>query len=160
VKIEFDRDQFETLIRLLYLGNWMANAYSDESENGEFVELIHYICSQAADNMGLAEYMAQDMEAPESITPETLNEIQYLNELIEEYDDAVFLDKLIYNLADRDMLNKFGEKKIEAMTEEDFFREEAPFVQKYQREFARSGIQNLVVNIEKPAKGKTTKGKR
>lgn len=158
MKIEFDRHQMGTLMRLLYLGNWMANAYSDESENEEFAELIHYICGQAKD-MAFAEFLAQDMEAPKSISSEALEEVENLNKLIEEYDDAVFIDKLIYNLADRDMLNKFGEKKIEAMSDDDFFKEEAPFVQKYQQEFAKNGILNLTVRTEKPEKAKTGKGK-
>ena len=82
-----------------------------------------------------------------------------MNGLVERYDDNAFLDRLIYNLAGKDMLSEYGEKKIEAMSDDQFFKAEGVFVQKYQKEFAKNGIKNLTVNIDKPAKAKTTKKK-
>ena len=88
-----------------------------------------------------------------------IQEDEQLNELIERYDDNVFLDKLIFNLAGKDMLEKHGEKKITAMTDEQFFKEEGSFMQKYQKEFAKNGLKNLMVKIEKPAVKKPAKKK-
>ncbi len=157
MKIEFSQDQFETLLRLLYLGNWMANAYAEDEEgNTEFVELISYICARARD-MGLSDLIGQDKEAG---FLEAFEEVEDLNEIIENYDDSVFLDKLIYNLAGRDMLNKFGEEKLEAMVDEEYFKIEGSYVQKYQEEFARNGIRNLTVKIEKPVKPGTSRSKK
>ena len=158
MKIEFSKDQFETLIKLLHLGNWMANAYNDDAENKEFSELISYIYGFAGD-MGLGEMVEHDKEAGLIFASAELQEDDQLSELIERYDDNVFLDRLIYNLAGKDMLDKYGEKKIRSMTDEQFFKEEGSFVQKYQEEFAKNGIQNLTVKMEKPAAKKPARKK-
>ena len=158
MKIEFSKEQYETLLRLTYLGNWMANAYSEDAENNEFSEVVSYVCGFAKD-MGLEDLVEHDGEAGMSFPSTDLEEDEQLNELIERYDDSVFLDKLIFNLAGKDLLEKYGEKKITAMTDEQFFKEEGSFIQKYQKEFAKNGIKNLTVNIEKPAAKKPAKKK-
>jgi hypothetical protein len=158
VKIEFKKDQFETLLKLIYLGNWMANAYEEDPQNNEFSELVSYICEFAKD-IGLEDMVKCDDETGISLPSGDFEENEHLNELIERYDDAVFLDKLIFNLAGKDMLDKFGEKKITSMTDEEFFKEEGAFMQKYQKEFAKNGIQNLTVKMEKPAAKKPAKKK-
>jgi hypothetical protein len=156
MKIEFSKEQFESLLRILYLGNWMAHAYAEDEEgNGEFMDLISYICGYAKD-MGLSDLVK---EGDTSRFFEAFEEVEDLNEIIEEYDDAVFLDKLIYNLAGRDLLNKYGQEKLMAMTDEEYFKLEGSFVQKWQEEFGKNGLQNLVVRTDKPQKRKTGKGK-
>lgn len=144
MKINFSRDQFETLLKTLYLGIWMANAYDDDPEDNEFFDLQRYLLGFAKD-FGLEDHVAYDEKKKIYYPSETLAEDETLNLLIERYDDFTFLDKLIYNLAGRDMLNKHGEKAIEKMSDEEFFKEEALFVEKYQKEFAKNGIKNLTV---------------
>ena len=158
MKIEFTKEQFETLLKTVYLGNWLANAYDDDEEGNEFSEIQSYICGFAKD-LGLEQLVEYDQEAESLYLSSQFQEDDELNELIERYDDNAFLDRLIYNLAGRDMLSKFGEKKIEAMTDEEFFKEEGSFVQKYQQEFAKNGIKNLAVKMEKPAAKKPAKKK-
>lgn len=158
MKIELKKGQYETLLKLAYLGNWMANAYNEDAENNEFSELVSYICGLAG-NFGLEEMVERDEESGITYPSADLSENEQLNELIERYDDNVFLDKLIFNLAGKDMLEKYGEKKITAMTDEQFFKEEGSFMQKYQKEFAKNGIKNLTVNIAKPAAKKPAKKK-
>lgn len=158
MKIEFSKEQFETLLETVFLGNWLANAYDDDPEGNEFSELQSYVFGLAKD-FGFEELAEHSQETGSFYPSAALQEDDILNELIERYDDNAFLDKLISNLAGRDMLNKFGEKKLHAMTDEQFFKEEGSFVQKYQEEFSKNGIQNLTVKMDKPAKGKTTKGK-
>lgn len=158
MKIEFTKEQFETLLETVFLGNWLANAYDDDPENNEFSKLQSYIFGLAGD-FGLGELAEHSRETGSFYPSAELQEDDRLNELIERYDDNAFLDKLIYNLAGRDMLNKHGEKKMNAMTDEQFFKEEGVFIQKYQEEFAKNGIQNLTVKMERPVKPKPAKGK-
>ncbi|MBP1747936.1 MAG: hypothetical protein H6Q52_475 [Deltaproteobacteria bacterium] len=158
MKIEFTKEQFETLLKTTYLGNWLANAYDDDSENNEFSDLQSYLCGFAGD-FGLEELVEHNQQTGSFYPSAAFQEDDQLNDLIERYDDNAFLDKLIYNLAGRDMLSKYGEKKIQAMTDEEFFKEEGSFVQKYQQEFAKNGIQNLMVKMEQPEKSKAARSK-
>jgi len=139
------------LLKTLYLGIWMANAYDDDPEDNEFFDLQAYLLGFAKD-FGLEEYAVYDEKKKICYPSEVLTEDEALNQLIERYDDFTFLDKLIYNLAGRDMLEKHGEKAIEKMSDEEFFKEEASFVEKYQNEFGKNGIKNLTVS----ATGKKT----
>lgn len=148
MKIEFSNEQYETLIKMVYLGYWMANVWGEDRENKEYFETLSHVLG-SADKFGLEDFADLDAGSGKYYPAADLEENEELNEIIDWYDDNAFLDKLIHNLAGRDMLEKHGEKTIRQMPDEKFFKEEASFVQKYQVEFAKNGIKNLMVNFEK-----------
>ncbi|OPX98085.1 MAG: hypothetical protein A4E60_03115 [Syntrophorhabdus sp. PtaB.Bin047] len=145
MKIAFTKKQFETLLKAVYLGTRTVNAYEDDLEGNEYVELQNYVFGFAKD-FGLEKYVDYD-KAQKAVWPSAdLEEDEALNEFIDRYDDFTFLDKLIYNLAGRDMLDKHGPKALEKMSDEEFFKEEESFAEKYRKEFAKNGIKNLTVS--------------
>jgi hypothetical protein len=148
MKISFTKEQFETLLKAVYLGTRMVNAYEEDTENNEYAELQYYLFGLAKD-FGLDEFADPDEKQKTARPSAAFEEEQAVNEIIERYDDFTFLDKLIYNLAGRDMLDKHGEKALEKMSDEEFFEEEESFVEKYQKEFAKNGIKNLTVSKRK-----------
>jgi len=149
MKIDFTKEQFETLLKTVYLGTWLANAYDDDPETNDFFDLQRYVFGFAND-FDLQESVDYDEENKACYPSAAFEEDEALNELIERYDDNTFLEKLIFNLAGRDMLIKHGEKVIEKMSDEQFFKEEESFVEKYRKEFAKNGIKNLAVSPGKP----------
>ncbi len=148
MKIDFTKKQFETLLKAVYLGARTVNAYEDDLEGNEYVELQKYIFGFARD-FGIEKYADYDEKEKTAWPSAALEEDEVLNELIDRYDDFTFLDKLIYNLAGRDMLDKHGAKALEKMSDDEFFKEEEVFAEKYRKEFAKSGIKNLTVSREK-----------
>jgi hypothetical protein len=44
------------------------------------------------------------------------------------------------------MLDKHGPKALEKMSDQDFFKEEEAFAEKYRKEFAKNGIKNLTIS--------------
>lgn len=144
MKIQFTKKQFETLLKTVYMGARTVNAYEDDVEGNEYVELQKYICGFARD-FGLEEYVDYDEKQKVAWPSAALEEDEALNELIDRYDDFTFLDKLIYNLAGRDMLDKHGPKALQKMPDDEFFKEEEAFAEKYRKEFAKNGIKNLTV---------------
>lgn len=145
MKIQFTKEQFETLLKAVYLGARTVNVYEDDIEGNEYVELQKYIFGFARD-FGLEKYADYDEEQKVVWPSADLEENEALNELIDRYDDFTFLDKLIYNLAGRDMLDKHGPKALEKMSDQDFFKEEEAFAEKYRKEFAKNGIKNLAIS--------------
>ncbi len=145
MKIEFTKKQFETLLKAVYLGARTANAYEDDLEGNEYVELQKYIFGFARD-FGIEKYADYDEKLKVAWPSAALEEDEVLNELIDRYDDFTFLDKLIYNLAGRDMLDKHGPKALEKMSDDEFFKEEEVFAEKYRKEFAKNGIKNLSIS--------------
>jgi len=145
MKIQFTKEQFETLLKAVYLGARTVNVYEDDIEGNEYLELQKYIFGFARD-FGLEKYADYDEEQKVVWPSADLEEDEALNELIDRYDDFTFLDKLIYNLAGRDMLDKHGPKTLEKMSDQDFFKEEEAFAEKYRKEFAKNGIKNLTIS--------------
>ncbi len=145
MKINFTKKQYETLLKAVYLGIWVTTASEDDPEKRAIDELGRYLFGFAGD-FGLDELADHDEENKTHYPSASFEENEKLNELIDRYDDNAFLTKLIENLAGRDMLNKYGEEKIRKMTDEEFIKEEMPFLEKYENEFAKNGLINLKVS--------------
>lgn len=123
----------------------MVNSLNEEPEKNRFDELEEYVCSLAK-GFGLERYADYDKQEKVYYPSATLEDDEEIMEYIQRYDDYTFWDKLIFNLAGRDMINKYGEEAFEKMTEEEYFKKERPFVEKYEKEFAKNGLKNFVAS--------------
>lgn len=144
MKINFTKKQYETLLKAVYLGIWVTTASEDDPEKSAIDELGRYLFGFAKD-FGLENFVDYDKENNIHYPSASFEEDEGLNELIDKYDDNAFLTKLIENLAGRDILNKYGEDAIRNMTDEEFIKKERPFLEKYEKEFAKNGLKNLTV---------------
>jgi hypothetical protein len=138
------KKQYETLLKAVYLGNWMVNSTDDEPEGNQFNELEEYICSFAKD-FGLKEYVVYDERDKVYYPSRMLEEDEEVDEYIECYDDYTFWDNLTSSLAGRDMVNEYGEEAIKKMSDMERFTQKQPFVERYDDEFAKNGLKNLVI---------------
>jgi hypothetical protein len=143
MKINFTEKQYETLLKIVYMGAGIVNSV-DESEGNKFTEIEEYIYSFAK-NTGLENLVDYDEEEKAYYPSEALESDDEIVEYIQNYDDDTFWEKLIYNLAMRDMEHKFGKEKLEKMQEEDIHANLQSFAQKYEKEFSKNGIKNLKV---------------
>lgn len=140
MKIFFTKKQYEALIKLAYLGDWMANSCKTGNERDmEIEEVEQYIYSFAKD-FG-TENMLEHGERG-TIYPTTAFE-EKLDTYIDEYDDENFWDELIHTLATRDFVEHYGKDVVAAMEMSERFEKEEPFIQKYEDEFYENGIQKL-----------------
>ena len=148
MKINFTKKQYETLLKAVYLGNWVVNSTDDEPEGNQFDKLEEYIFSFAKD-FGLEHYAVYDKQDKVYYPSQKLEEDEEVNEYIQNYDDDAFWDKLIFNLARRDMENEYGEEEIKKMSVEECLVKEQPFAEKYEKEFAKNGLKNLTISSVK-----------
>ena len=63
--------------------------------------------------------------------------------MLEVYDSNVFVDDLVNSLTYRDMIQKYGDEKLDAMTEEEFAEKKEPFFKKYSDDIEENGVDNL-----------------
>ncbi|MCX5811916.1 MAG: hypothetical protein NT178_05145 [Proteobacteria bacterium] len=143
MKINFTKEQYKTLLKIVYMGNGIVNAV-DESEDNEFTAMEEYIFSFAK-NVGLEHLVEYDETEKIYYPSEKLEEDEEIIEYIQSYDDNIFWEKLIFNLARRDMENEYGRKPVEKMSEEESFVKGQPFAQKYEKEFSKNGLKNLKI---------------
>jgi len=142
LKIEFNKNQYEGLIKLVYLGNWMVNAYRIDDCLKEFEEIEEYVLS-FSDEMDFDNYVVYDKKFKKHFPTRKFEE--EVDVYVDEYNDEMFWDELIDRLAKRDFINKYGEEAIHKMDLEERFGKLQPFINKYEREFEKYGIENLVI---------------
>ncbi|MBE0460858.1 MAG: hypothetical protein IBX60_04405 [Candidatus Aminicenantes bacterium] len=142
LKIEFNKDQYEGLIKLVYLGNWMVNAYRIDDCLKEFEEIEEYVLS-FSDEMGFGNYVVYDKKFKKHFPTRKFEE--EVDVYVDEYNDEIFWDELIDRLAKREFINKYGQEAIRKMDLEERFEKLQPFINKYEREFEKYGIENLVI---------------
>lgn len=141
MEIKFTKEQYKNLIKLVYLGNWMANAIRTDDRIREFDDLEQYIYSCCKDS-AIQKYIEYDNKLKKFFVREELEEI---DQYIDDYDDYNFWDELIFRLARRDLLKEYGENAVRKMSWEELLEKEAPFLEKYGEEFEKYGIERLEI---------------
>lgn len=144
MEIKFTKEQYENLMKLVYLGNWMINAIRTDDRVKKYDELKHYIFSFAKD-AGLDRYIDYDEKSGKYYPSIELEEDAEIEQYMDDYNDENFWEELIHNLARRDLIETYGEDAIRKMSFEELFEKEEPFIEKYADEFEEQGIKNLVI---------------
>jgi len=66
-------------------------------------------------------------------------------QFIDEFEEESFWDKLCFRLAQRDLLKKKGTQEYKAMDRFDRITEVDKIAEKYNNEFVKNGLENLVI---------------
>lgn len=146
MKIELAKEQYENLIKLVYLGNWMINAIRSDAKGDERIKKYdgteQYIFSFAKD-AGLEKHIEFDKKFNRFFPTRKFEEDTDVEKYREEYDDDIFWDELIDRLARRDFIKEYGEKVIRKMDWRERIEKEHPFIEKYAKEIEENGLNNL-----------------
>jgi hypothetical protein len=144
MKINFTKKQYEDLMKLVYLGAWMINSHRTDNIEESYEELEQYILS-FSEEFGTEKYVEFDEELNRFFTTREFEEDTEIEQYKEEYDDNTFWDELIYRLARRDLIKTYGEAAVFTMTTDELLDKEQPFIDRYEMEFERHGIDNLEI---------------
>jgi len=144
MKINFTKKQYEDLMKLVYLGSWMINSHRTDNVEERYDELEQYILS-FSEEFGTENYVEFDEELNRFFTTRKFEEDTEIEQYKEEYDDNTFWDELIYRLARRDLIKTYGEAAVFTMTTDELLDKEQPFIDRYEMEFERHGIDNLEI---------------
>lgn len=136
MKIEISKEQFHTLLELVYLGNWLVNSYRDE-EIRKYSDLETEIFLMAK-QFGLGHF------ADEDGFPTRVFETKVIN-FIEEYDGETFWDELVRRMALRDLYRKHGKEKLMKMSTEERFGEMCELENRYGEIFHKEGLDALTL---------------
>jgi hypothetical protein len=147
MKIDLTQKQYEALLKVVYLGSWMANSTKDEPDE-EYEGIEQFILSLAKD-FGLEQYVAFDKKMKSYFPTEKFEEGTDVVELVDMYNEYTVWEALVLSLSRRDLIKKHGAKKIEEMSEEELLEKEYPLIQKYEEEFRDHGFENLYVKTKK-----------
>ncbi len=151
MEIKLTKEQYKTLVEMLYLGEWMINACRPHNEAiKKYQELEQYIYSFAK-TAGLERHIEYDEEFKKYFLTEEFEINSEVEEYRLEFEDETFWDELVDRMSLRDMIRQFGEKAVQKMDGMEHFKHQRPFLEKYDREVEEHGIENLeIVSTPKP----------
>jgi hypothetical protein len=142
MELNLSREQFETLLKAVYLGDWMVNAIRmPGSYVPEFEELEKALLS-LAHGAGFSDAVESNPNSSEWFFKEEFHEM--LQPFIDEYDDEAFWDGLVDRLASRDFEEAYGDA-AKRMGQDEQFEKLSAFVDKYETEVEEHGVDRLRV---------------
>jgi len=123
--IELTKKQFSSLLKAVYLGNWMINAHrtgsKDDPRIKEYESISDFIFSQAP-KFGFKRYMDHEPSDGERYFPTRYFEEETdVHKFHEEYDNDTFWDELTHRLGERDLIEKYSKEEIKKMKREEWF---------------------------------------
>jgi len=139
--IEFTNEQYLALMKAVYLGNWVANAYRTEEMKEEYEKIEDYIFS-FAQKFGLDQFV--DHEETDRYYPtRAFEEETDVHVLHNEYDEETVWDELAEWLGERDFFERYSEAEIEAMSRDERFIKRSECVDVYHEEFGKHGMERV-----------------
>jgi hypothetical protein len=146
MKLDITKNQYETLLKMIYLGNWMGASAADETTK-EFDDFEQYALSLAKD-FGFHGYVGFDENENTHYPTEEFEEKTGVVDIIGDYNMHTVWEEMVLSLARRDLVAQYGEEKVQEMADEELMEKEYPFVLKYEEEFRDRGFQNLVISTK------------
>jgi hypothetical protein len=149
LSIPLTRAQFLALLKVVYLGNWMANANRDGSRmdphEKKYEEIENYIFSFAK-QFDFNEYVDDEDAKKGKFFPTRLfEEGTDVGELMEEYNEENFWDELIHRLGERDFSRRHSAAEIKAMTRAERFEKLDACINAWADEIDKNGMENMWV---------------
>ncbi len=144
-------EQFKTLLKMVYVANWVANGRRDgEDFLPDYEELEQYVFSRAKEaGFPDAAYKHKTDEKHEHFHPSRAFEYdRELDRIIAEYDEETFLDLLAERFAERELKKLHGANAKKKLSPEDYAEELEHLVALYDDEIAERGIEKLKWEIE------------
>ncbi|MBC7363656.1 MAG: hypothetical protein H5U07_03805 [Candidatus Aminicenantes bacterium] len=140
MQINLTKEQYEKLLDLVYLGNWMINAYRTDDYLEEYFEVVSHIFSHAPE-AGLEGRVVKD-EMEGKYLPSYEYE-ESLQDFIGDYDGFCFWEELINRLAERDALKEYGNTPLDKIDFDEFMEKKSKYLEKYEKELEENGLKNF-----------------
>ena len=144
MQITLSQDQYEKLLHLVFLGNWLVNSYRGNERLETYDKLAEDVMSFAP-AAGLKDRVEFDEFEGRYYPSRKLDE--EMRKFWEEYDEDVFWNMLIDGLAERDYRRQHGEDDLEGMDLDEYDKKLEPYLKKYEKEINDHGLDRLEVRL-------------
>ena len=136
MQIEFSKQEFRILLDILEIADWILNAHHshtpDSCKKYSYFEQKIFSQAEAFGFNDLIEYVEKHQEYfPTKKHDDNSNVMP----IIKEFEKDSFWEDIVEELAKRDMLRKYGEKKLSSMKSKEIFMAMQEFGEKYANEF-------------------------
>lgn len=146
--IDLTPAQYTTLLKLVYLGEWMANGIRTEEERDEKVHQAAQNFYSYATEAGAGDRVEYDKLHRHYSPTQALDEDPDVMRFREEYDGEIFWEELIERLAMRDFIERYGNQQWFGGPVSKTPELQSGFIEKYACEFEQNGVENLVLRTD------------
>ncbi|MDP2630698.1 MAG: hypothetical protein Q8P56_04790 [Candidatus Uhrbacteria bacterium] len=143
--LELTPKQYETLLNLAYLGDWMINGIRTEDERiAEYSDFMQRLFARAQETEcgSLVEF---DKKLNRFFPTAELEEHEDVKQYREAYDDEIFWSELIDKLSLRDFMASQEAASLATTTPGDSAKVRSDIIKKYVTEFEKNGINNVII---------------
>ena len=143
ISIVFTKQQFFTVMKAVFLGNWMANGYRVDDLRKDYEQVEDYIFSLAP-KFGLDKFMDHEKFDGDRYYPaRVFEENTDVHRMHEAYDEESMWDKLAEGLGERDFFEKYTEAVIKHMSRDERFTKRTECIVIYEIEFEKYGLRRI-----------------
>ena len=140
MELNLNRGQYEKLLELVYLGNWLINAYRTDDYLEDYADIVSLVFSQV-EKAGLEDKAVKD-ELGDRYLP-SFDFEESLHDYISEYDSCCFWEELINRLAEREALKEFGSLPLDKIDLNEFLERKNKYLRVYEQEVEENGLKNF-----------------
>ena len=146
MKINITKKEYRLLLDVLSISDWVMGAHDEEPDPRiePYKQLEQKFLAFAKD-FGYEDLVEYEKKFEKYFPTKKYEDAGTDHIFIDEYDDNVFWQELCTRLAQRDMLEEFGEEQLSKMDifERIGLEDEKSF--QYNNDFAENGLKNLVI---------------
>ena len=143
MEINLTAEQYKTLVEMLYLGEWMINSSRVPGQTIKKYEELEQHVYSFAKAAGLERYIEYDEESKQFFPSKEFEMASEAEEYRAEFENETFWDELIERLSLRDLVRQLGEETVEKLDGAERYKRQSVFIDKYNKEFEKHGIENL-----------------
>jgi len=141
--LELTAKQFLNLMKAVYLGNWVANAFRVGKMRRDYESTEDLIFSYAP-LFGYPNYMDHESKDGNRYYPTSYFEAETgVHEVHQDYDEETFWDELTTRMAERDFSREYSPKEIKAISLDERLEKLWELEEKWGKVFEKDGIEKL-----------------
>lgn len=149
MKFDVTKQEYLELIKLLFLGEWMCNAYKISPEINAALESLRYTFFSQYKEMGAEQYINHNEQFDDYFENEKLGSELYAT-VITDYNNHMFWEELINRLAERHMIECYGQDIFESMMDDNKFDELDGYKEHLAKLFSIKGLDCIqILNDDK-----------
>ena len=143
MNIDFTKQEYQLLLELAFLGQWMLLAHQSEPVEDSPHEMLAQKIMSHANEMGCDTWVEASQELNGYYPTQEFEEHSGVFDAIDRYNDNSFWDELVIRLAERDAQANAESRGSRISGLEELRELAAPFENKYADEFYTNGLDNL-----------------
>ncbi|HOO73416.1 MAG TPA: hypothetical protein PK926_16775 [Spirochaetota bacterium] len=144
MKLFFSKKQYQQLFKAIAVARWIAEVGTDYGAEGKEFKDYYTEIKEIADYI---ESFAGDMQMLKFVDDESDEYDQFMkdiSDIMHEYEESIFYDKLVDKLCVRDCVKKYGNAFFD-MDPVESMKKRLEFARKYEDEIYENGVKRLEI---------------